>query len=104
MRWWTSTLRFYAASTPRGSSGACASEFQANTSSVDNLFYHIYHIPLVTSGGSDVSYVNPSTGDVLFALNRLSSYGDAALRGTLVASINARLVLNIHLLKLSLAY
>ncbi|KAL5971567.1 hypothetical protein TSMEX_000688 [Taenia solium] len=90
LRWWTSTLRFYAASPPRGSAGACVSEFQANTSSTGNLFYHIYHIPLVTSGGSGVTYVNPSTGDVLSALNRLSSYGDAALRGTLVASINAR--------------
>ncbi|VDK39158.1 unnamed protein product [Taenia asiatica] len=90
LQWWTSTLRFYAASPPRGSAGACVSEFQANASSIGNLFYHIYHIPLVTSGGSGVTYVNPSTGDVLSALNRLSSYGDAALRGTLVASINAR--------------
>ncbi|KAL5108954.1 hypothetical protein TcWFU_005371 [Taenia crassiceps] len=90
LHWWTSTLRFYAASPPRGSAGACVSELQANTSPIDNLFYHIYHIPLVTSGGSGVTYVNPSTRDVLSALSRLSSYGDAALRGTLVASINAR--------------
>lgn len=90
LRWWTSTLRFYAASSPQGSADACPSGFQANASSIVNLVYHIYHIPLVTSGGSGGTYVSPSTGDVLCVLNRLSSYGDAALRGTLVASINAK--------------
>ncbi|VDM20482.1 unnamed protein product [Hydatigera taeniaeformis] len=89
-RWLTSTLRFYAASPPQGSAVTCISESQPNASFISNLIYHIYHIPLVTSGGSGATYVNPSASDVLSVLNRLSSYGDAALRGNLAASINSR--------------
>ena len=60
-----------------------------NASLSNNLIYHVYHIPLVVSGGSDSTYTNPSPTDVLRVLSRLSSYGDAPLRGTLVTSVNS---------------
>ncbi|KAM7535187.1 hypothetical protein Aperf_G00000095014 [Anoplocephala perfoliata] len=90
LEWWTSTIRFYSASPPQTDPQSCASQFNSNSSFFDNLVYRIYFIPLVTSGGSEDTYVNPSPMQVLRTLSRISSYGDAPLKGTLVASFKAR--------------
>lgn len=90
LRWWTSTIRFYSASPPQIDPQSCVSLFNSNSSFFENLVYRIYFIPLVTSGGSDNTYVNPSAIQVLRTLNHISSYGDAPLKGTLVASFKAK--------------
>nr|CDS28268.1 hypothetical protein HmN_000808400 [Hymenolepis microstoma] len=87
LRWWTSTIRFYAASSSHDDPDICVN---LNSSFFDNLVYRLYYIPLVTSGGSVNTFGNPTTIQVLRSLSKLSSYGEAPLRGTLVGSFKAR--------------
>ncbi|VUZ53366.1 unnamed protein product, partial [Hymenolepis diminuta] len=87
LRWWTSTIRFYAASPAHTDSQSCGN---LNSSFFDDLIYRIYYIPLVTSGGSVNTFSNPTPIQVLQSLGHLSSYGEAPLRGTLVGSFKAR--------------
>lgn len=87
LRWWTSTIRFYAASPAHSDSQSCVN---LNSSFFDDLIYRIYYIPLVTSGGSVNTFSNPTPLQVLQSLGHLSSYGEAPLRGTLVGSFKAR--------------
>ncbi|VDO01350.1 unnamed protein product [Rodentolepis nana] len=86
LRWWTSTIRFYSAS-PQNDPNSCAN---LSSSFFDNLVYRLYYIPLVTSGGSVDTFDNPNTIQVLRSLSKLSSYGEAPLRGTLVGTFKAR--------------
>uniref|UniRef100_A0A5K3EFB3 Transmembrane protein n=1 Tax=Mesocestoides corti TaxID=53468 RepID=A0A5K3EFB3_MESCO len=87
---WTSTIRFYSVSEFRSTVDKCNSELSTNSSFLDRIIYHIYQVPLVTSGGSSDSFVNPSTSEVLKILSHVSSPVDALFRGTLVTSVYAR--------------
>ncbi len=70
----------------------CSKELNPDSTFINNVVYHVYYIPLVASGGggSSNTFEDPTTSDVLKVLSRISSAGDALLRGNLVASVNAK--------------
>lgn len=89
---WTSTINFYAVADPKGTMDMCSKELNPDSTFINNVVYHVYYIPLVASGGggSSNTFEDPTTSDVLKVLSRISSAGDALLRGNLVASVNAK--------------
>lgn len=90
LNFWTSTVNFYAASEQTNLSDSCSDTFFPNATFLENIVYHVYHVPLVICGSSAETYSNPTTADVLKSLSSVSSSGDTLFRGSLVTSISGK--------------